>query len=396
MILSRYLYFVDDVFYTLERKIIDKYDFKEIIFWISELYYSGYNDDLLWDYLFYIYYKYYFLNYPYIEIKLIKTRNKYFNNEDENKKIELLIDMFKNIYIKNSTNIVVNNYQILEKKIGINELKSRCDFDNLKKSCENIKLKKPKYKLKHNKIIEEYFIDENIQFILDKNKYTKKEINQLKHIFYSLYKTDNIYTYIIFSLVNEINIDILINILYVLLDIKNYKNNKYKTTNVFYKNINNILKLFGLFEQYKNKDEKNNVNKFKKSQFIKSSKKDLNIFIKTNEKIDYLFDTLKTYRIYSIISNEKNKELIKKKNYIQHYDLWEYYIFGCPLWDKRIKKFNIIRNPNYICNFDINTETYDMISSNNDDNIDSFYSLYNYELQEQSLDIINKGCWIID
>lgn len=84
----------------------------------------------------------------------------------------------------------------------------------------------------------------------------------------------------------------------------------------------------------------------------------------------------------------------KEKIYIQRNGLWEYYIFDCPLWNARIEKYNIKKNENYKLNCNIDEEEYNMIyfeDDNDDDKKFLFNDLYNYELEEQTKEVIYKA-----
>jgi hypothetical protein len=373
MILSRYLYFVDDVFNTLERKIIDKSDFNEVLFWLSEIYYSGFKEELI-EFIYYLYYKYYYIDYPYIERKLQNIRKKH--------ELEIFINIIKNLYIKKASTKVSKILDAFSLSIYFS-----LKIELINKTSQ-IKCKKPKYKIKDNKKLEEIITNNNIEFIFDKKikNIVKREIQELKHIIYSLLnKKGQLNNYIFFIINDKLDIDTIINILYILLGrekIKNYNKNepcmKLK-----------LLKLLSLYIIYNDNIE---IQKCKKI-YVKETKNEIEIFKKTNDKVDYLFDTLKQKRLYSIIKNE-NINNYEERKYIQYKGLWEYYIFGCPLWEERIKKYDIIKNPNYICYFDIDKENYETILFKDDDEEikrEMFYELFNYELQEQSIEVIEKA-----
>ena len=58
MIFTRLLYCLDEVKINLLISILKKEDFKEVVFWLVEIYESGYKDDLI-QYLWQIYYDFY-------------------------------------------------------------------------------------------------------------------------------------------------------------------------------------------------------------------------------------------------------------------------------------------------------------------------------------------------
>ena len=74
-IFTRYLYFLDEAKYSLLHSLIKKTSFNEVVYWVGEIYYSGFVSDLweiLWDY----YYRYLSIKYKKYEKILIKKYNK--------------------------------------------------------------------------------------------------------------------------------------------------------------------------------------------------------------------------------------------------------------------------------------------------------------------------------
>ena len=70
-VLTRYLYIYDEVCLSLQQSLLSKTSFDEVIFWTSELFYSGYADKL-WILVYQIYYNFYAITYPKYERKLNK------------------------------------------------------------------------------------------------------------------------------------------------------------------------------------------------------------------------------------------------------------------------------------------------------------------------------------
>ena len=172
------------------------------------------------------------------------------------------------------------------------------------------------------------------------------------------------------------------------------------------------LKLLGLV--YLTKERLNKLikgkdiiesDKNKRLQYLKVTKLQLNYFIETNKKVEFLFDTLKIKRKFKI-RKVKNSSLrtIKladigkitvktKKKYIQVNGLWEYYISECPLWDDRLRNSKLMKNKDFIIDYKNDCECWDMLCCvNAEDDIDDlkevFYEKYDYELQEQSKETI--------
>ena len=73
--LTRYLYILQEVCLSLLISLLysRKRPFERVIFWLSELYYSGFND-VIWSVLISIYYEYYYIKYPKLENIIIKKK----------------------------------------------------------------------------------------------------------------------------------------------------------------------------------------------------------------------------------------------------------------------------------------------------------------------------------
>ena len=71
IILTRYLYILDETLYTLQESIINGDSFEECVFWCGEIYYSGYQDKL-WTFIFEFYYNFCAITHPRYEKKLAK------------------------------------------------------------------------------------------------------------------------------------------------------------------------------------------------------------------------------------------------------------------------------------------------------------------------------------
>ena len=71
VILTRYLYFLDECFYSLLFALINKTSMEEVMFWTGEIYYSGF-EEKLWFHIWKIYYDFYAIKYPKFEKKINK------------------------------------------------------------------------------------------------------------------------------------------------------------------------------------------------------------------------------------------------------------------------------------------------------------------------------------
>jgi len=93
VILTRYLYQFDEVCLSLQQALLSKTSFEEVVFWVSELFESGFHTEL-WHKGFEIYYNFYAITYPKYEKKL----NKLYKEFDQNPKIQSILNLFTILY----------------------------------------------------------------------------------------------------------------------------------------------------------------------------------------------------------------------------------------------------------------------------------------------------------
>lgn len=194
VILTRYLYIYDEVCACFVVSLLTKRNYDEVLFWIDELYKSGFEEDC-WDLIFNTYYNYYSLQSPKLENKIISYYKQYNCDIGYNDKYLLLLDCVKNLFSKSkSNNIDFIVYDLWKKYYNLN----LNYFDNNEKS--NLKLtiyrgRKPKWftdNIGNN--------DNNTN--ANTNKKSKSKSNLLKdyyNIYASLHKKnfDNILYYMI-------------------------------------------------------------------------------------------------------------------------------------------------------------------------------------------------------
>ncbi len=101
LMLSRLLYFNDEVIYSFLDGLLNKKSIEEIYFWLSEYYYSGFQAET-WTYLFQIYYDFYAITYPKLESFLRKNYNDYQNNEN----IKCILNCVNTLYNLKSNPII--------------------------------------------------------------------------------------------------------------------------------------------------------------------------------------------------------------------------------------------------------------------------------------------------
>jgi len=108
--LTRYLYILQEVCLSLLISLLysRKRPFERVIFWLSELYYSGFND-VIWSVLISIYYEYYYIKYPKLENIIIKKKKEFIKESSEDNRIGIILSLFKNIYSKSIDKFDDNN-----------------------------------------------------------------------------------------------------------------------------------------------------------------------------------------------------------------------------------------------------------------------------------------------
>ena len=177
LILTRFLYCLDEVKINLLLSLLKKNEFREVIFWASEIYYSGFKKEL-WDYTWKIYYDFYALS----NKKIAKQFDEYQNENNFRYILKLLFTLF---HSKFSFDVfIVNNLYKASKlskktieKTKISNIMKMLDFYSKKKQ-----IKKFTIKLKHALQINK---DETIKFIFD--SFGTHEINVRTCLFQQLF-----------------------------------------------------------------------------------------------------------------------------------------------------------------------------------------------------------------
>ena len=91
--LTRYLYFKDEVILSLLNALLQKKDIIECLFWISELYYSGFYSET-WEIIWTIYYDFYAIKNPKLEKFFINKYKKWQKNQE----IVHILTVIKNLH----------------------------------------------------------------------------------------------------------------------------------------------------------------------------------------------------------------------------------------------------------------------------------------------------------
>ena len=75
MKLTRYLYFADEVYYSLIECFNEKRSINEVLFWAFELHFSGLTEEL-WDAIWFVYYTHCSTKRPKLEKVLLKNNER--------------------------------------------------------------------------------------------------------------------------------------------------------------------------------------------------------------------------------------------------------------------------------------------------------------------------------
>ena len=173
LILTRFLYNYDEVKINLLLALLTKKEFRQVIFWSSEIYCSGFD---LWEYIWKIYYDFYALLSSSEELKKIKKKHNKYLKADNGEKFQYVLDVLFILFHGNISFdvFIVNNLYKVRKlsKKTIENMK----FENMEKMMkffiENKLLKKFVIKLKHSLQINK---EKTIKFIM--NEFGNQELN---------------------------------------------------------------------------------------------------------------------------------------------------------------------------------------------------------------------------
>lgn len=337
--LTRYLYSKDEVQFSLICSILEKLDFKESLFWFSELYYSDYKDST-WNLLWEVYYNFYARKNPKLEKIFIKLYKKW---EEEND-IQLCLHVLKSLFFNTQKDSFCYRYF---KKIDHQKTRTKSYRGRPPGIIQKLKIDK-KYKNFIISIQKKHFTN----MIYYMNRF-KKEQSQLYAALIEYFKYDK-----------SISL----------------KQDHYQSIlNHPYKNKMHIL-LSLIF--YLMTDEKE-INK--QSIYLLISKDELEYVQKTNEQSKRLYHTLKDKRLYKIRTNigcfplERYEPTCPAMNKVL-WDHWKYYSYMCPLWKKRFDIYDIELDH-------INKK----IIFKKEEEEEEFSEMYNYEPDEQSLSTQEKS-----
>lgn len=373
IILTRYLYIYQEVCGSLFVELLyNKTDnFKRVIFWLSELYYSGFHDEI-WSLCLKIYYDYYYVKHPCMEKYILQQIEKYINlhnefinskNYDnqiniENKIIKLILSTYRNLFRKRTT-------------LNYNESMGYIHTHNINSMVEKWNTKTKYIKIKKYSGRKTNFVKKFIELLNE--KYVKYNTNEVQNFVVAIEKRNIKYIYYYIALYVTEKYESLNLIIMIMLDFyryicetKNITNKKhyikYKKMCIEFKlhnyidNIKALLQIETIFKTIvidcynllRIGGEYKNSSKIKKNVYIKTTEKENNIFKNTeidnkNSKSGYeLFKNIKTLKVCDEITLfNLNRDYYEEKEIkdIIWYN-WQYYIYDCPLWNMRIQKNN--------------------------------------------------------
>jgi hypothetical protein len=330
-IFTRYLYNINDVQHSLLLSLVtSNSDFLESLFWTSELYYSGFKDNI-WELIWKIYYDFYAINNP----KYEKSITKFYRKWKKSNKIKYLLKSISLIHHTKIKNVSVFYLRILNPTSSTKKYSGRTP--NWIKQLELEKSEKSFIRALHDKNLH------NIKYYLSK----------IENNFERTYELIINYFIIIhgFNLRQKSRSDV------------PYKNKKH----ILYGIICYLLIDIGTINR--------------KVILKKITKDDINFVINTNKKINPIYKTLTINRLFSVSANIgyfniKHTNDCKDKLWFH----WEYFIRNCPLWEERINKYKGKFN-----------EEKKKIEFINDDLLEEFYDNFGFEPDEQNLECQNKS-----
>lgn len=337
--LTNYLYIYDEVKYSLLVSMIFKDNFDEVLFWLTEIYESGFYEEL-WQFTYCIYYDFYAIQQPEMINYIRKLHSKWIKEQS----FEYFIKCYKNLYSKNVSSeifyirILSNNYSKLDKY----ERKFKLFIGRKPIICNQFE---PKYAL---------FIWSLKKKNLDNIAYFMNEYDE--KVFYELIKK--------YIIINNIN---------------NNSNNN--IDNSYYKNKKHII-----LQQYFKLFNKNSNNLNKKNVYDSISKKELNLYSEYKTCVEPAYKTLSNkmrypinYRVSQFKLNRDNIEYNQLKKLFWYH--WQILCYNTPSWKERFEKYNIKL---------VSKSDKVYLQYPNTDVFEEFWEKYDYEFDEQKQEIQNR------
>ena len=300
-VLTRYLYFLDECFYSLLMTFLNKNrhekSFEEVAFWTGEIFYSGFEKEL-WEHIWKFYYDFYAIKYPKYEKKINMLSKKV--NCNENQKFENIMYVINLLY-----------YSTISYDVFVSRM---VDIDDA------ISLSIPKYIYKKTNV--DYIKNMNISM-------NKNEIFFIRSIHDKKWQT--IIYYI--AKIGEERCYYLIK--------KHFEKHTLKESNlnsINYKDKKHII--IALIHHLLLDENEIQQRRILKRPNIKMIK---NQFDFNANSISPLYDTLSRKRLFGISPLIGIFDLSRYKENIDYKDIlrlhWEYFAYKSPLWRERIDAF---------------------------------------------------------
>ena len=325
-VLTRYLYIYDEVCLSLQQSLLSKTSFDEVIFWTSELFYSGYADKL-WILVYQIYYNFYAITYPKYERKL--------NKLSQNSTLESISNALCILYYSKTNTDVFKLYHIRPKSPTKSYSKNPIWLIEMEIDNKYTNFLIALHKNHHT----------NMMYYMNDYQDYKDVYNTVKRYFREVHGmplNDRSWGYIKYPDIRHLTIAL---ILYLKRDISNIT-------------------------------RKSIFRKYTHDQYIVQIKED-------NDPVKQKYKTLPNRLRYAISDkigcfklNRLNLGCTVSEMLWYH---WEYFAYNCPLWKKRFDKYNI----------QINDEL-KKIEFDNVDEEEEFYEQWYYEPDEQSKEVQDR------
>lgn len=328
--LTRYLYFADEVCLSLLDCLIEQRDLNEALFWVDELFMSGFVDDI-WMLLWKIYFDFYAIKYPYF----MKRLSKYWKTYKQKKQtsVEQILSIVKSLFqLKSCYQVFLFRIKNYEKPLTVYSPETMTTQKKIIKAIKN------------------------------------KEIANLRYFIESC---------------DLSNIDFL----------KNYFRTSEKSVFEFYEYPKSLAFHFTSYYILSHFDLGESIIARNMKSIKHIGKKEMQIIndIKKDDVVGCMrYKVLAKKRIYGISKNigcfEKYRDeaiVFDRKllsvNEIYWYH-WLYFTVKTPLWQNRIVKYN--------GEFDVKSFT---VVFPDDDKLEAFYETYGLEPDEQSQECQDKS-----
>jgi len=352
MIFTHLLYAKDEIIASFVISFIKNEDINKSIFFLHELYSSGFYEDSI-ELIFQVYYDNYYINYPYFEDFIISK----ISNFKKNNNFNLLVDIIKELWtFTPSLNVFILNYYINHCKLhaSINKNSHFNNFgDAFLHSFYNNNIQNICFYInyycsinKYNEILELFNIDDNYL-------YTNKQHLILSYI------------------ISKIQISILNNS-----TLDNSENSE---------NSENVLLCI----------DNNPSISVKKLEFIDPIKHRAWKYLRNTRLYSIEHDWIGVYNLSRFNNTTKiqyswNDNNVDDNMFNMYAYNWEYYSSFSPIWKKRIDEYKgIIDHDKKELIIDDNNQLHD--NSDGDTLFEKFYNNYNYEPDEQPLDTTMKS-----